>query len=38
MNASIAAKVWIEYHTTHSKKKYRPIVSGHHRAVLPGIR
>jgi hypothetical protein len=38
MKLSKAAKIWIDYHKTHSKKKYGTILPGHHRTVYPGIR
>lgn len=37
MKVTKAAKIWIDYHKAHSKKKYRAIVSGHQRTVLPGV-
>ena len=30
MNLSTAAKIWIDCHETHSKKKYGAILPGHH--------
>ena len=38
MKLSKAAKIWIDYHKTHSKKKYDAILPGHHRAVYQRIR
>ena len=35
MKLSKAAKIWIDYHKTHSKKKYGAILPGHHRTVYP---
>lgn len=37
MKFSKAAQISIDYHKTHSKKKYSAIIPGHHRAVYPGI-
>jgi len=37
MKLSKAAKIWIDYHKTHSKKKYGPILPGHHRAVYQRV-
>ena len=33
MKRSKAAKIWIDDHETHSKKKYGAIQPDHHRAV-----
>jgi hypothetical protein len=38
MKLSKAAKIWIDYHKTHSKKKYGAILPGHHRTVYQRIR
>jgi len=38
MKLSKAAKIWIDYHKTHSKKKYGAILPGNHRAVYQRIR
>ncbi len=38
MKLSKAAKIWIDYHKTHSKKKYGAILPCHHRAVYQRIR
>jgi hypothetical protein len=38
MKLSKVAKIWIDYHKTHSKKKYGKSLPGHHRTVYPGIR
>jgi hypothetical protein len=37
MKLSKAAKIWIDYHKTHSKKKYDASLPGRHRTVCPGI-
>jgi hypothetical protein len=33
MKLSKAAKIWIDYHDSHSKKKSGTILSGHYRTV-----
>ncbi len=38
MKLSKAAKIWIDYHKTHSKKKYGAILPDNHRAVYQRIR
>jgi hypothetical protein len=38
MKFSKAAKIWIDYHETHSKKKHGAILPGHHRALYQRIR
>ena len=38
MQVNKAAKIWINYHTAHSKKKYSAFVPDPHRTVLSGVR
>jgi len=37
MELSKVAKIWIDYHKTHSQKKYGQILSGNHRTVYQRI-
>ena len=33
-----AAKIWIDYHKAHSKKKYRTVILVSYRSILPEFR
>jgi hypothetical protein len=37
MKRSKAAKIWIDYHKTHSRKKHGAFLPGHHRTIHPGV-
>ncbi len=38
MELSKAAKIWIDYHKTNSKKKHDAVLPSNHRTVYPGVR